>query len=137
MIVLDTNVISELMRLEPHPVVLNWFAKVGYGTTVVTAVTIMELVYGIERMPKGRQRNQFYARFAALLDGVPVLALQEDAARKAAVFRAMQVGKGLAAAQADMMIAGIVAVNDAVLATRNVRDFSGLPLEIIDPWRVD
>jgi predicted nucleic acid-binding protein len=68
MIVLDTNVVSELMRTDPAPSVLHWTDKQDPGTLWLTSVTVQELIYGIERLPVGKPQHQLNAQIVAMLD---------------------------------------------------------------------
>jgi predicted nucleic acid-binding protein len=138
MIVLDTNVVSELMRPRPDPAVARWLSALGGEPLTTTAITVAEIIYGLQLLPAGKRRKDLEDGFAGLvgdLTGVlSVLPLDETAAREAGRFRAARQAKGLASQPSDMMIAGIAAGAGAGLATRNIRDFSDLPLTVIDPW---
>lgn len=136
MIVLDTNVVSELMRGAIHPQVIRWFSAARSEVLTTTAVTVAEITYGLHRTPVGQKRLALEQNFARLLgaSGLPVLLLDEDAARATGRLRAMRIGAGLGASPPDMMIAGIAFVAGASIATRNVNDFAGLSLTIVDPW---
>ena len=136
MILLDTTVVSELMRPAPDPRVRAWLVGLGSAPIVTSAVTIAEVVFGLARLPDGRRRAELSDRFHALIadaPSVPVLSLDEQAARHAGEFRAIRARAGLASSPTDMMIAGIAMANGARLATRNVADFSGLPISVENP----
>lgn len=135
MIVLDTNVLSELMKPSPDAFVRDWLTRLGDVPMATTAVTVAEIEFGLQRLPQGRRRNGLYASFEAFIAALTVLPLDDVAAREAGRLRAMREAAGLSFQPSDMMIAGIAVTAAAVLATRNVRDFEGLPLQIIDPWR--
>lgn len=137
MIVLDTNVLSALMRPNLDEAVGRWFNGLGATTLAVAAVTLVEVVRGIQRLPPGRRRDELAARFEELVAPearLAILPLDEEAARHAGVLMAAREAQGRPVADADMMIGGIVVVNGAALATRNVRDFEDLGLELINPW---
>jgi len=136
MIVLDTNVVSEAMRPSVHPAVARWFISLSGQSIGTTSVTVAEIADGLARLPDGHRKAGFVAQFEAILrdPNFHVLPLDEDAAREAGRLRAMRNAAGLGAPLPDMMIAGITLVAGASIATRNVRDFSGLPLTIVDPW---
>ena len=137
MIVLDTNVVSELMKEVQHPLVLAWFQSLSPVAAVVTnTITVAEIEYGIQLLPSGKRRNQLERNFAAVIDQFMVIPFDISAAHLAGRFRAKRKSEGVAPADSDMMIAGIVASKNAVLATRNIRDFAGLPIQAIDPWRM-
>jgi predicted nucleic acid-binding protein len=100
----------------------------------LNAVSVSEIVFGLERLPPGRRRSDLRARFDVFAEALTVLPMDEVAAREAGRFRALRERAGLAAQPSDMMIAGIVSVAGADLATRNVRDFEALPIAVLDPW---
>jgi hypothetical protein len=134
-IVLDTNVISELMKPAPDPAVRDWLMALGDTPLATTSITVAEIEYGVRRLPDGRRKAGLYARFETLIDALVVLPLDELAGRGSGQLRALREAAGLSAAPSDMMIAGVTAVAGAALATRNERDFQGLPIEVINPWR--
>ena len=135
MIVLDTNVVSELMKPAPDTAVRDWLKQLGDRPLSTTAVTISEIEFGLRRLPDGRRRQALSANFETFLDALTVLVLDEPAAREAGRLRALREAAGLPLQPSDMLIAGIASAAGAALATRNVRDFEGLRLEVIDPWR--
>lgn len=140
MIVLDTNVLSALMRPALDEAISRWFAGLGLQSLAVTTVTFVEVVRGIERLPQGRRREEISTRFGELVapdSRLVVFGLDETAARLAGALMARRDAQGRPVSDADMMIAGIVAANGAALATRNTRDFEGLGLSLIDPWSGD
>ena len=134
MIVLDTNVVSDLMKPSPDDAVRDWLSGLGATPLTTTAVTVAEIEFGLRRLPEGRRRAELQARFETFVAALTVLPLDEIAAREAGRFRAQREAEGLSSPPSDMMIAGIVAVAGAALATRNIRDFSGLPIPLVDPW---
>ncbi len=138
MILLDTNVVSDLMRPQPDAAVRRWLAGLGDTPLATTAITIAEIVYGLRRLPPGRRRQALEASFEALAgpgSPLPVLTFDDIAAREAGRLRALREAAGFEGAASDMMIAGLCTVVGASLATRNVRDFTHLPVTVIDPWR--
>ena len=135
MIILDTNVVSELMKPSPDPPVRQWLAELGDQPLTTTAVTLAEIEFGLRRLPDGQRRSALFVRFENLIAALKVLPLDDAAAREAGRLRALREASGLPSQPSDMMIAGIAAVAGAALATRNTRDFAGLPVEVIDPWR--
>jgi len=137
MIVLDTNVLSELMKPGPDQAVKDWLAGTGNDLLVTTAITISEIEYGLGKLPEGRRRRDLEERFAALSSprfDFSVLPLDDTAARIAGRLRCERESQGLAAQPADMMIAAIAKVAGAALATRNIKDFTGTGIELVDPW---
>lgn len=136
-ILLDTNVVSEMMRPEPSHAVARWFARVAPSTLQITAVTEAELRVGIEMLPQGRRRDALAAgmeRALALLS--PQHPLPFDSA--AAAHYAAHVGRrrkaGRPVSTMDAQIAAIALSRGFALATRNVKDFEGCGLTLIDPW---
>ena len=137
MIVLDTNVLSELMRPTPSESVHRWLAQATTETLVTTVITAAEIEYGIARLPDGGRRADLADRFEALIGpdfGFTVLPFDEPAARLAGHLRLQREAQGLSAQFADMIIAGIAAQIGAAVATRNKGDFSNIGVEIINPW---
>ena len=134
MIVLDTNVVSELMKPHPDAHVREWLKRTGDAVLTTTAVTVAEISYGLQRLPEGRRRDQLQSAFDRLTTAVNVLPLDEGAAAQAGKYRARRDTSGLPSTASDMMIAGITAAAGATLATRNTKDFEGLPLRLCDPW---
>lgn len=136
MIVLDTNVASELMRPSPDVLVREWIrVRRGEGLRT-TAITLAEIRYGIERLPAGRRRERLkmtaddvFAAFAARL-----LPFDREAA---AQYGPLVVGRERAGRPIDVVdaqIASICRSRGAALATRNVRDFDATGIEVVDPW---
>lgn len=135
MIVLDTNVVSELMKPSPDDSVRDWLARLGDAPLTTTAVTIAEIEFGLQRLPDGRRKADLSARFEAFASALIVLPLDAPAAREAGRLRAIREAAGLRSQPSDMMIAGIAAAAGAALATRNIRDFESVSIQLIDPWR--
>ncbi len=134
MIVLDTNVISEMMREEPDPKVLAWIDTVGQLHT--TAVTFAEVDYGIARLPVGRRKDRLTAiaaRVFADFDDV-ILPVDVGAGHRYAGIVAGREVVGRPITTADAQIASICRAHEAALATRNVADFQDTGIEVIDPW---
>jgi predicted nucleic acid-binding protein len=136
-ILLDTNVISALMQREVDRVVLAWLDGQPPESIWTTSVTVFEIRFGLEILPTGRRRRTLEEAFVAMLEQDfegRVAAFDEAAAQAAAGLAAGQrrIGRGIDVR--DVQIAGIVAARRATLATRNVRHFEGLGLELIDPW---
>jgi len=135
MVVLDTNVVSELMKAHPDEQVHKWLLSLGEMRLTTTAVTVAEIEYGLQRLPAGKRKTDLQDGFTALVEALTVLPLDEIAARRAGQLRAERDANGMPTAASDMLIAGIATTANAPLATRNLRDFEGLRLQIIDPWR--
>ncbi len=135
MIVLDTNVISELMRAQPDLRVMSWLVEFGGEQAMATTViTCTELTYGIRTLAAGRKKSDLTAKFEVLSSRLNKFELDRLAASHAAEFRIMREDSGLDWEDADIYIAGIAHRREAVLATRNIKDFKGLPIETVNPW---
>jgi len=137
MIILDTNVLSELMRAEPIPEVLTWIAKQPSTELFTTTITEAEIFYGIELLAKGKRREALMAAaeamFAEDLSG-RVLSFESDAARVFSKIAAHRRAMGRPISHADAQIAAIAQVRRAKLATHNKQDFDDCGIDIIDPW---
>jgi predicted nucleic acid-binding protein len=136
-IILDTNVVSELMRPKPDIKVADWLDGFARQDVWITTITIFELRFGIEIQAKGRRRSQLEDSLARILEvGFygRILSFDEEAADAAALLSAKQRMMGRSREVRDTFIAGIVIAHRADLATRNVRHFQGLDIRVIDPW---
>lgn len=137
MIVLDTNIISELMRDGPQQTVLTWFDVQPTSSLFVTTITKAEILTGIALLPDGRRKNGLTKSadrvFTALFAG-RILAFDSDAASFYAEIFAQRYAVGRPISQADCQIAAIARSYDASIATRNVSDFEGVEIELINPW---
>lgn len=137
MIVLDTNVLSELTRPVPEPKVLAWLEAQAAEALFTTAISRFEMLFGARILPPGRRRDQLLAEVAAIfsIDMIGrVLPYDEAAADAHAQIAAQRRVQGRPSGEADLMIAGIVRSHDATLATRNVKDFEDCGVVLIDPW---
>ena len=137
MILLDTNVVSELMRSEPAPRLLDWFAALLDETLALTAVTAAELRYGVLILPDGSRRRQLDRAVTAMLaEDFSGLILPFDAAAAEAygLLAARYRRLGLRPGQSDTMIAAIALSRGAAVATRNLRDFAESGLVLHDPF---
>lgn len=135
MIVLDTNVVSELAKPAPDPAVVAWVdAQTGLA---IAAPALGELRFGVARLPEGKRRTalgEAIDRFVTDdLDGL-VLAFDVAAADAYALIVASRERVGNPIGITDAQIAAICQVHDAVLATRNTRDFLGTGIELVNPW---
>jgi toxin FitB len=138
MIVLDTNVLSELMRPAPDAGVVAWLAARDPLELATTTIAIAEIQRGIARLPDGRRRKSLEQRFSAFVEEAfpgRLLAFDRDAAYACGEVSASRERKGLHADAVNMMIAAIVKTAGATLATRNTRDFEGCGIALADPWR--
>jgi predicted nucleic acid-binding protein len=137
MIVLDTNVISELMRPEPSPTVAAWIANQPNSSLYTTSINEAELHYGIEKMPDGRRRNAFAAAVEALLAeefAGRVLSFGGAAAKHYGEIVARRRSAGKPIEAFDALIAATASVAGAAIATRDIGGFEGCGLTLINPW---
>ena len=137
MIVLDTNVLSALMRTAPDPVVIAWLDRQPGESVWITSVTLFEVRFGLARLPAGRRRRTLEEAFSRLLaDDLDhrVLDFDTAAAGAAAALAADRERAGRPADLRDTLIAGIAMVRRATIATRNVRHFADLDVPVVDPW---
>jgi predicted nucleic acid-binding protein len=137
MIVLDTNVIAETMRLVPEERVMGWLHSRPLSAFSMTSVTLAETLFGIETAPVGQKRRSLEKRFAEFLAlgfGDQVLPFDEAAARQFAIIAATRKRMGRPISEFDAQIAAIAAAHGASLATRNVADFEHCGIDVINPW---
>lgn len=135
MILVDTNVVSELLKQAPDPQVWGWATALDEPTALST-ITSWELLYGVGRLPQGGSKDRLAAAIERVLADAHGRLFDFDAesARHAAAVRVDREALGRPIATADAMIAGICLRHDAALSTRNVRDFEGLGIRLINPW---
>jgi predicted nucleic acid-binding protein len=137
MIVIDTNVLSALMREVPERPVVDWLDRQAAESIWITSITLFEARLGLALLPKGRRRKAIESAFDKLLvedlEG-RVLDFDQPAAEAAAQLAAGRQRAGLTSDMRDTQIAGIVIARRAELATRNVRHFSDLNVDVINPW---
>lgn len=137
MIVLDTNVISEMLRPKPAPQVAEWLAAQAVSALFTTAITQAEIYYGLSLLPAGRRRDRLqqavHLIFEEDLRG-RVLAFGAGAATAYAAIAAERRRAGRPISQFDAQIAAIVHDHGGALATRNTRDFEYCGIDLIDPF---
>ena len=137
MIVLDTNVLSALMRSSPEAVVVEWLDRQSADSVWLTSVTVFEARFGLALLPKGRRRRALEGAFDRVLTedlSSRVLAFDEIAAVMAAQLAADRQRAGRVVDLRDTLIAGIAQARRATIATRNTRHFEGLDVPVVDPW---
>ncbi len=138
MIVFDTNVVSELMKSAPSPAVAAWMSGIVADDLFTTTVTVAEIFYGIEILPKGRRRDQLFREAEGMFSedfGGRVLSFDERAAHEYAHIASERRLRGRPILFADAQIAAIARANNATLATRNTADFEGCGVKVINPWQ--
>jgi predicted nucleic acid-binding protein len=137
MIILDTNVVSEPLKLQPDPKVLPWLDAQAPETLYLTAINLAELATGIALLPTGRKRTALQLaldqRIMPLFEG-RILHFDSKAANAFATLSAELKTSGSTMSFADCAIAAIAVAQGFALATRNTRDFKNTGVVLIDPW---
>ena len=138
MIILDTNVVSELLRPAPSPAVEAWLAAQDGATVFFTAIGEAELRLGVATLPAGRRRTSLAEAIDAVLEEDfrgRILPFDTTAAQAYAAIAATRRAAGRPISQFDCQIAAIAHIRQAVLATRNTADYEGCGIEVINPWQ--
>ena len=137
MIVLDTNVLSETLKPDPSPMVLSWLQAQERSSVFTTAVTLAEMLGGVELLAGGKRRAHLEERIeetlAASFAG-RILPFDASASRLFAKITAGRKTLGLPVGTFDAMIAAIARAHHAAVATRNVADFEHCGVRLINPW---
>jgi predicted nucleic acid-binding protein len=139
-IILDTNVLSALMRRAPEAPVVAWLDRQPAESVWITSITLFETRLGLSLLPKGRRQRTLEAAFSRLLEEDlenRVLDFDSAAAVEAAALAAERQKTGRSVDMRDTQIAGIALARHATLATRNVRHFTDLKVPVADPWAAD
>ena len=137
MILLDTNVLSALMRQKPDAAVIRWLDRQPRTSVWTTAITVFEVRFGLQTMARGTRRTALIAAFDHLLANLiqqRVAHFDSAAAQAAADLMAERQKQGRPGELRDTMIAGIVLATHAALATRNTRHFEDIAASIVNPW---
>ena len=138
MIILDTNVLSALMRTSPDLAVVHWLDTQAAQSVWITSVTLFEVRFGIGLLPASKRRRSLEAAFDRLLAEdleYRIAEFDAAAATEAAALAAARQKKGRTVDLRDTQIAGIALARRATLATRNARHFADLDVSVSDPWR--
>ena len=125
------------MKGEPVPAVFAWVASHPSADLFTTTITMAEVLYGIERLPHGKRRDQLLREAESIFVkdfAGRILTFDESAARMFAVIAAGRRAQGRPIQEPDAQIAAIARVHDATLATRNIRDFEEFGLQLVNPW---
>jgi len=132
MIVLDTNVVSELMHLSPDEAVQRWIAAQSPDDLYISSITVAELLTGVLLLPQGRRRDMIETRVRHVIEqfGPVVLAFGKEAAE---IYAALAARAPLLDAF-DGQVAAIAHAHGAAVATRNIKHFLPLGIELVDPW---
>lgn len=137
MFVLDTNVLSELIRPQPNALVTQWVSSKPLNQLYTTAITVAEMRHGINAMPNGKRKDLIRNCIDGLLledFSNRILPFDEAAAVEYADWVSTRQNEGRPVSQFDAQIAAIAVNAKATLVTRNVKDFDGLNTGLIDPW---
>jgi hypothetical protein len=140
MIILDTNVLSELMKPRPNPDVAQWITEQPRRELFTTAVTKAEMLYGVELLSAGKRKDALLAEVEKMFTadlGERVLAFESDSALPFATIAAERRAKGRPISDLDAQIAAVARTHKATLATRNLSDFEDCGIEVINPWRAE
>jgi len=138
-IILDTNVVSEILRPAPAPQVVAWMAEQTGSDLFITAITEAELRHGVALLPAGRRRKALSQLIDEILEKDfrgRVLPFDRVAAQAYAMIAAKRRAAGKPIAQMDCQIAAIARGNAFAVATRNTDDFANCGITVIDPWRL-
>ena len=138
MIILDTNVLSAMMRQAPELPVVQWLDRQQADSVWITSITLFETRFGLATLPKGKRQQALETAFTRLLAEDledRVLAFDGAAATEAALLAAERQKAGRPVDFRDTQIAGIALSRRATLATRNLRHFRELRVPVVDPWR--
>jgi len=139
MIILDTNVISELLMPKPNPAVEAWLAEQPPASVFTTTITQAEIFYGLRLLPAGKRRGELEAAIAPIFRedfAGRVLPFDSEAADVYATLAVARRQAGRPIAHFDAQIAAIALSRAAAVATRNVADFGDIGLRLINPWTV-
>jgi len=139
MIVLDTNVLSECWRKSPNIQVLTWLAAQPQASLFTTTVVESEILYGVQLLADGARKDALSLAVKAVFnDNLTghVLTYDRDAARSYAQIASNRKKMGKPISQFDAMIAAVAHSRGATLATRNVKDFEGCAIQLVDPWAI-
>lgn len=137
MVILDTNVISEIVRPVPHAGVLAWVDAIQEDELHTTSITKMELLYGVESLPSGKRKYDLEARYDRLFKTWffgRTLPFDEVSAVHCARFAASAYKRGLDISTEDIQISAIAFQYRCPIVTRNTRDFDHEGLTVINPW---
>jgi toxin FitB len=138
MVIIDTNVVAEMMKLSPAPEVVSWLNVQESSALFLTTITIGEIAYGLRVMPQGKRRLQLEQGFERVLAEAfagRILSFDEEAARQygEVMGRRREIGRPLSVP--DGQIASIARARGCAVATRNVRDFVDCGVEVLDPFK--
>jgi toxin FitB len=139
MILLDTNVLSALMRQRPDEVVIRWLDRQPRTSVWTTSITVLEIRFGLQGMAAGKRRSSLLSAFDHVLTELieqRIASFDSAAAQHAAALMAARQKKGRSGELRDTMIAGISLAFHATLATRNVKHFDDIASSVVNPWEL-
>lgn len=137
MIILDTNVLSELMRSTPSTQVVSWVGEQPAVELFTTSITQAEIFYGIELLPRSKRRDSLLAAAEAIFEddfAGRIFDFDSDAARSFSRIAARRRALGRPISHPEAQIAAIAQLRGAALATHNIDDFANCGIRVIDPW---
>lgn len=137
MILVDTNIISELMRAEPEPAVLAWIDRAPRNTLYTSVIVQAEIIYGVQCLPAGRRREGLDAQAAAIFAiefAGRILPVTEAVAAHYASIAAQRRQAGRSFGLFDTLIAATARSAGAAVASRNTKDFKDCGVDVINPW---
>jgi toxin FitB len=137
MILLDSNVLSALLRPEQEPLLVDWLDGLAEDDLCTSAVCVFEVRFGIDRLPTSKRKSKMQSDLGLVLTHIiadRVLPFDVAAAIAAAELRAKRGKAGKSVDVPDTLIAGVALANNCAIATRNVRHFAGLTVDVINPW---
>ena len=137
MIILDTNVVSELMKRSRNEAVAAWARRQRAADFVTSSITVMELHAGVEKLKPGKRQRELRGDVAWVLSELlqnRILSFDARAAVETAVWHAQLRSSGRAMQVTDCQIAGIAVSRRIPIATRDIDDFSGIAVKLINPW---
>lgn len=137
--ILDTNILSEMMRGDPTGTVSAWLSTCAETTVGIAAVTVQEITFGLRRMAPGVRQQRLASAWDRILTELSLYVhpLDSHKAEAAALLQVRREESGRHLGAADAQIAATALVLGRPLVTRNVRDFDGLGLDLVNPWRDD
>ena len=139
MIILDTNVLSALMRQTPDLNVVAWLDRQPRSSIWITSITVLEVRFGLRIMAAGKRRNSLMKAFSSMLEKIDnrIAAFDAAAAEEASELMVTRQKKGRPVELRDTMIAGIALARHATLATGNTAHFADAGIVLLNPWRTD
>jgi predicted nucleic acid-binding protein len=137
MIILDTNIVSEMMKENPDQAVTDWFKRQDNNQLYITVLTVAEIKYGISLLPEGKRKETLDSDASHMFNSVfrnRILSFDYDAACHYPIAHQHRKAVGKTMTVMDAELAAICRSNNAALATRNIRDFTDTPIELISPF---